>query len=76
MSAIRILMVDDHSLFRESLSRLLEAVPDFRVVGQCATVTEAIGNIGRAGAVGKRRGLGPECLAVRAPVFLSLVKCV
>jgi two-component system, NarL family, nitrate/nitrite response regulator NarL len=42
MHEIRILMVDDHSLFRESLSRLLEAVPDFRVVGQCATVTEAI----------------------------------
>jgi two-component system, NarL family, nitrate/nitrite response regulator NarL len=42
MHEIRILMVDDHSLFRENLSRLLEAVPDFRVVGQCATVTEAI----------------------------------
>src|ERR1700749_2815698 len=42
MSAIRILMVDDHSLFRESLSRLLEADPSFRVVGQCGTVSEAI----------------------------------
>jgi DNA-binding NarL/FixJ family response regulator len=35
-------MVDDHSLFRESLSRLLETAPDFHVVGQCATVAEAI----------------------------------
>jgi two-component system nitrate/nitrite response regulator NarL len=42
MGAIRILMVDDHSLFRESLSRLLETDPDFRVVGQCGTVSEAI----------------------------------
>jgi DNA-binding NarL/FixJ family response regulator len=42
MREIRILMVDDHSLFRESLSRLLETDPDFRVVGQCATVAEAI----------------------------------
>ena len=42
MAAIRILMVDDHSLFRESLSRLLEADPGFLVVGQCATVNEAI----------------------------------
>ncbi len=42
MDAIRILMVDDHSLFRESLSRLLETDPAFHVVGQCGTVSEAI----------------------------------
>jgi two-component system, NarL family, nitrate/nitrite response regulator NarL len=42
MDVIRILMVDDHSLFRESLSRLLETNPDFHVVGQCGTVSEAI----------------------------------
>jgi DNA-binding NarL/FixJ family response regulator len=42
MREIRILMVDDHSLFRESLSRLLEANPQFRIVGQCATVEEAL----------------------------------
>jgi two-component system, NarL family, nitrate/nitrite response regulator NarL len=42
MREIRILMVDDHSLFRESLCRLLEADPEFRVVGQCATVSEAL----------------------------------
>jgi DNA-binding NarL/FixJ family response regulator len=39
---IRILLVDDHSLFRESLSRLLEAEPDFRVVGSCASASEAV----------------------------------
>jgi len=39
---IRILLVDDHSLFRESLSRLLEAEPDFIIVATCATVAEAL----------------------------------
>jgi DNA-binding NarL/FixJ family response regulator len=42
MSDIRILIVDDHSLFRESLGRLLESAPDFHPVGQCATVAEAV----------------------------------
>ncbi len=41
-SQIRILLVDDHSLFRESLSRLLEAEPDFRIVATCATVSDAL----------------------------------
>jgi two-component system, NarL family, nitrate/nitrite response regulator NarL len=39
---IRILLVDDHSLFRDSLSRLLQTEPDFRIVGSCARVTEAL----------------------------------
>jgi len=39
---IRILLVDDHSLFRESLSRLLEAEPDFQIAGDCASATEAL----------------------------------
>ena len=30
---IRILLVDDHTLFRESVERLLGAEPDFEVVG-------------------------------------------
>ena len=34
--------MDDHSLFRESLSRLLQAEPDFQIAGNCATVTEAL----------------------------------
>jgi len=42
MREIHLLMVDDHSLFRESLSRLLDADPELRVVGQCATVSEAL----------------------------------
>lgn len=47
METIRILMVDDHSLFRESLSRLLEADPGFTVVGQCGTISEAIASYSR-----------------------------
>ncbi len=39
---IRILLIDDHSLFRESLSRLLEAEPDFRITASCAGTAEAI----------------------------------
>jgi two-component system nitrate/nitrite response regulator NarL len=39
---IGILMVDDHSLFRESLGRLLDGRPGFRVVGQSASATEAV----------------------------------
>ena len=44
---IRILLIDDHSLFRESLSRLLEAEPGFHIVATCATVAEALGVMDR-----------------------------
>jgi DNA-binding NarL/FixJ family response regulator len=39
---IRILLIDDHSLFRESLGRLLEAEPDFRIAATCGSVKEAL----------------------------------
>ena len=42
MSTIRLLLVDDHSLFRESLSRLLDSEPDFQVVAHCGTTAEAL----------------------------------
>lgn len=38
----RILLVDDHSLFRESLVRLLESEPDLRVAAHCAGISEAV----------------------------------
>ena len=38
---IRLLLVDDHSLFREGLARLLASEPDFEIVAQCGTSTEA-----------------------------------
>jgi DNA-binding NarL/FixJ family response regulator len=37
----RILIVDDHALFREGLGRLLAASTEFQVVGQCSTIAEA-----------------------------------
>jgi len=39
---IRILLIDDHSLFRESLGRLLESEPDFAVAGMCSSPYEGV----------------------------------
>ena len=47
MKQIQILLVDDHSLFRESLSRLLEAEPGFSIAGTCATTSDALAAIER-----------------------------
>jgi two-component system, NarL family, nitrate/nitrite response regulator NarL len=38
----RILLLDDHALFRESVSRLLGAEPGFEVVAHCGTIVEAL----------------------------------
>jgi two-component system, NarL family, nitrate/nitrite response regulator NarL len=42
MHNIRLLLLDDHTLFRESLSRLLDAEPDFEMVADCSSVEQAI----------------------------------
>jgi DNA-binding NarL/FixJ family response regulator len=42
MGLLRILLVDDHLLFRKGLARLLGAQPDFEVVGEAADGLEAI----------------------------------
>src|SRR5580704_6939182 len=42
----RLALLDDHGLFRESLSYLLAAEPDFEVVGQCSTSAEALELLG------------------------------
>jgi two-component system, NarL family, nitrate/nitrite response regulator NarL len=39
---IRIVLVDDHALFRESVARLLQAEPGFEVVAHCGTTTEGL----------------------------------
>jgi len=39
---VRILIIDDHALFRESVARLLEVEPDFEVVAHCASISEAL----------------------------------
>jgi DNA-binding NarL/FixJ family response regulator len=57
---IRILLVDDHSLFRESLSRLLEAEPDFQIVATCATAAEGLDVLERVDVVLLDYDLGDE----------------
>ncbi len=39
---VRILLVDDHELFREGLSRLLQADPAVRLVAHCGSIAEAL----------------------------------
>lgn len=48
MSVIRLLVVDDHSLFREGLVRLLSSEPGFQVVESCGHLREAQGVLERA----------------------------
>jgi DNA-binding NarL/FixJ family response regulator len=42
MERIRLLLLDDHILFREGLSRLLASEPDFEMVAHCGTSVEAL----------------------------------
>lgn len=39
---VRLLLVDDHAMFRESLARMLEKEPGFEVVGQANSAAEAL----------------------------------
>jgi DNA-binding NarL/FixJ family response regulator len=48
MPRIRLLLLDDHVLFREGVSRLLASEPDFELVAQCGTTAEALDVIARA----------------------------
>ncbi|HZT36361.1 MAG TPA: response regulator transcription factor [Bryobacteraceae bacterium] len=69
---INILVLDDHSLFRRGLVRLLEAEPDIRVVADCATSAEALACMSATPAdiVLLDYDLGPE----RGTEFLSALK--
>ncbi len=42
MSRIRVLLVDDHALFREGLANILAAQPDFEIVGEAEDGLEAV----------------------------------
>ena len=42
MRPLRLLLLDDHVLFREGLSRLLQTEPDFELARQCGTVAEGL----------------------------------
>jgi len=46
-SEIRVLIIDDHSLFREGLARLLAAEPGFQIVGTCAHLADAQEHLSR-----------------------------
>ena len=48
MQRIRLLLVDDHTLFREGLARLLASEPDFEMVAQCSTSAEALQLLSRS----------------------------
>ncbi len=39
---IKVLLVDDHTLFREGMVSLLNSQPDFKVIGQAGTVQDAV----------------------------------
>ena len=39
---LRLLLIDDHALFREGLARLLASEPDFEIATPCATADEAL----------------------------------
>jgi two-component system nitrate/nitrite response regulator NarL len=74
MSNIRLLLLDDHTLFRESLSRLLDAEPDFEMVADCPSIDEAV-EILRHGAVDLvllDYDLGQQ----RAPDFMDRVRAL
>jgi DNA-binding NarL/FixJ family response regulator len=42
MQRLRVLLLDDHVLFREGLRRLLVTEPDFETVAECGTPAEAV----------------------------------
>jgi DNA-binding NarL/FixJ family response regulator len=44
---IRIVIADDHPIFRDGLRRLLEAEPDLRIVGEAADGAEAVAMVGQ-----------------------------
>jgi len=45
-TTLRILLIDDHALFRESLASVLSAQPDFRVA-HCGSIREALPILGQ-----------------------------
>jgi DNA-binding NarL/FixJ family response regulator len=47
MGKTHLLLLDDHTLFRAMLGRLLETEPGFRVIAQCSTSDEALQGLRR-----------------------------
>lgn len=50
LQTIPLLLVDDHQMFREGLARMIEKEPDLKIVGQCASATEALELLDKSGA--------------------------
>jgi two-component system nitrate/nitrite response regulator NarL len=50
LDTIRILLVDDHVMFREGLARMLEKEPDFTVAGQVSSATDGLSLLASSGA--------------------------
>jgi len=46
MGKVRLLLLDDHILFREGLARLLATESEFEIVGHCGTLLEALHVLG------------------------------
>ena len=44
-SPVRILIADDHTIFRDGLRRLLEAEPELQVVGEAADGSDAVARV-------------------------------
>src|SRR5215472_9024474 len=42
MEPIRVLIADDHAIFRRGLSELLRAIPDIEIIAEAATGDEAV----------------------------------
>ena len=42
---IRLLLVDDHAMFREGLARMFEKEPGFEIVGQCASASFGLASL-------------------------------
>ncbi len=49
MDRLRILLVDDHDLFRKGIARLIDSQPDFEVVGEARDGREAVEQARRLG---------------------------
>src|SRR4051812_18250602 len=47
---IKLLLVDDHAMFRQGLARILENEPGFRLVGQFGSSAEALAALNESGA--------------------------
>jgi DNA-binding NarL/FixJ family response regulator len=72
MQRLRVLLLDDHVLFREGLRRLLVTEPDFETVAECGTPAEAIEVLSRTAVVlldfdlGEETGTGFVARAIQA----------